>query len=144
MRRNFAQHPRRLHSTQKLYFIAQELPGDRFAVAKNRIDITFDEVEEELLREFDDSYDDIEEMTTLAHTLYPFKRYQTCVDSFISTFIQKEHPSDSNDVFRAVVVTCHKVGLPVVCGEKREEPDTALKPLPLLLLFPLCAGQAGH
>jgi len=88
---------------QKLHMIAQELPADpKFEGAKRRIADKYDQVERNLIEEFDAAHKrdppDKAKMKQCATSLSHFKGYNQCVDAFIErcqedTFFHEEiHP----------------------------------------------------
>lgn len=70
---------------QKLYIIAQDLPADKFATPKKKIEAKYDEVERSLIEEFAFAQKDenIEKMKQLANILSQFKGYSQVVDVYI-------------------------------------------------------------
>ncbi|KJE89173.1 exocyst complex component Sec10 [Capsaspora owczarzaki ATCC 30864] len=72
---------------QKLDFLAQELSlSDRFGLAKERIALTYSSIEAKLHERFAQARGsgDVEEMKQLANTLYSFRNYNLCVETFIN------------------------------------------------------------
>lgn len=70
---------------QKLYTIAQDLPADKFAEAKKKIEMKYDEIERHLIEEFATAQkqENIEKMKTIADILSQFKGYSQCIDAYI-------------------------------------------------------------
>eukprot|EP00050_Salpingoeca_kvevrii_P003489 m.225668 g.225668 ORF g.225668 m.225668 type:complete len:703 (-) comp10836_c5_seq6:55-2163(-) len=94
---------------QKLQFIAAELPQEKFALAKERIEEKLAEVEMLLLSGFRASFGDRSEMRQYAHALYAFKRYVECTEEFTMTFIDKEVAvADRSDIYKGIVLICEK------------------------------------
>lgn len=72
---------------QKLYTIAQELPPDKFEVAKKKIEAKYDDIEKNLIEEFvkAQNQSNLTKMKDLANIMTNFKGYSQCVDAFIET-----------------------------------------------------------
>lgn len=72
---------------QKLYTIAQELPPDKFEVAKKKIEAKYEEIERNLIEEFVKAQNqgNLAKMKTIANIMTNFKGYSQCVDAFIET-----------------------------------------------------------
>lgn len=70
---------------QKLYLVAQDLPSDKFGVAKKKIESKYDEIERSLIEEFAmaQTTENIEKMKELAKIMSQFKGYNQCVDVYI-------------------------------------------------------------
>lgn len=70
---------------QKLYTIAQDLPADKFAEAKKKIEMKYDEIERCLIEEFATAQkqENIDKMKTIADILSQFKGYSQCIDAYI-------------------------------------------------------------
>ena len=82
----------------QLQQIAQELPTDKFAPARKRIEEKYLEIQNRLIDDFAKSQrtataadDDLSRMKHLAAILSQFKRYNSCVDEFIEGQIQRNH-----------------------------------------------------
>lgn len=72
---------------QKLDFLAQELSfSDKYALAKERIDITYANIESRLHEKFAlaRGAGNVEEMKHIANTLYPFRNYNLCIETFVN------------------------------------------------------------
>lgn len=98
---------------RQLQAIAVELPFEQYKEVKKRIDRCFDDVEQRLLREFNEASTDFTMMRRYAHllTLYPFKSFNSLVTSFLTITINREFPQGVHgDVFRAISATIKKVG----------------------------------
>lgn len=65
--------------------IAQDLPNDKFGIAKKKIEAKYDEVERNLIEEFAlaQKSENIEKMKELANILSQFKGYSQCIDVYI-------------------------------------------------------------
>lgn len=65
--------------------MAQELPADKFGVAKKKIESKYDEIERNLIEEFAvaQTTENIEKMKELAKIMSQFKGYNQCVDVYI-------------------------------------------------------------
>lgn len=72
---------------QKLHTIAQELPPDKFEVAKKKIEAKYDEIERNLIEEFvkAQNQSNMVRMKEIANIMTNFKGYSQCVDAFIET-----------------------------------------------------------
>lgn len=70
---------------QKLYSIALELPEDKFGDAKRKIIVKYDEIERNLIEEFEKAHkaNDIARMKDIANSMVHFKGYGQCIDAFI-------------------------------------------------------------
>lgn len=70
---------------QKLHLIAQELPTEKFDIAKKKIDTKYDEIERNLIEEFvrAQTTEDPIRMKKLASVLSHFRGYSQCIDAFI-------------------------------------------------------------
>lgn len=93
---------------QKLHVIAQELPAEKFDVAKKKIAAKYDEIERNLIEEFvrAQSAEDVNRMKKLASMLSHFKGYSQCINAFIE---QSQMSSfGGKDVFQEVLPMCTK------------------------------------
>lgn len=72
---------------QKLHTIAQELPPDKFEVAKKKIEAKYDEIERNLIEEFVKAQNqgNMNKMKDIANIMTNFKGYSQCVDAYIET-----------------------------------------------------------
>ncbi|GBP48372.1 Exocyst complex component 5 [Eumeta japonica] len=72
---------------QKLYTISQELPPDKFEVAKKKIEAKYDEIERNLIEEFVKAQNNanMDKMKEIANIMTNFKSYSQCVDAYIET-----------------------------------------------------------
>jgi exocyst complex component 5 len=70
---------------QKLYTISQDLPAEKFADAKRKIETKYDDIERALIEEFATAQksDQIDRMKELATIMTQFKGYSQCVDVYI-------------------------------------------------------------
>lgn len=70
---------------QKLYTIGQDLPAEKFADAKKKIEIKYGEIEMRLIEEFAraQKMENIDEMKKIASIVYQFKGHSQCVDAYI-------------------------------------------------------------
>lgn len=70
---------------QKLYLVAQDLPAEKFGVAKKKIEAKYDEVERNLIEEFAfaQKEENIQKMKELANIMSQFKGYSQCIDVYI-------------------------------------------------------------
>ena len=70
---------------QKLYLVAQDLPAEKFGVAKKKIESKYDEVERNLIEEFAfaQKEENIQKMKELANIMSQFKGYSQCIDVYI-------------------------------------------------------------
>ncbi|CAK1583645.1 unnamed protein product [Parnassius mnemosyne] len=93
---------------QKLYTIAQELPPDKFEVAKKKIEAKYDEIERNLIEEFVKAQNqgNLAKMKTIANIMTNFKGYSQCVDAFIET--SQMNTLLGKDIFSAVLPLCKK------------------------------------
>lgn len=93
---------------QKLHVIAQELPAEKFDIAKKKIAAKYDEIERNLIEEFvrAQSAEDVNRMKKLASMLSHFKGYSQCINAFIE---QSQMSSfGGKDVFQEVLPMCSK------------------------------------
>ena len=72
---------------QKLYTISQELPPDKFDVARKKIEAKYDEIERNLIEAFVKAQNqgNIIKMKDIATIMTNFKGYSQCVDAYIET-----------------------------------------------------------
>lgn len=65
--------------------VAQDLPADKFGIAKKKIESKYDEIERDLIEEFAQAQttQNIEKMKELAKIMSQFKGYNQCVDVYI-------------------------------------------------------------
>ncbi|XP_045537856.1 exocyst complex component 5 [Papilio machaon] len=93
---------------QKLYTIAQELPPDKFEVAKKKIEAKYDEIERNLIEEFVKAQNqgNLAKMKTIANIMTNFKGYSQCVDAFIET--SQMNTLLGKDIFASVLPLCKK------------------------------------
>ncbi|XP_049877648.1 exocyst complex component 5 [Pectinophora gossypiella] len=93
---------------QKLHTIAQELPPDKFEVAKKKIEAKYDEIERNLIEEFVKAQNqgNINKMKDIANLMTNFKGYSQCVDAFIETC--QMNTLLGKDIFAAVLPLCKK------------------------------------
>ncbi|XP_072929894.1 exocyst complex component 5 [Epargyreus clarus] len=93
---------------QKLYTIAQELPPDKFEVAKKKIEAKYDEIERNLIEEFvrAQNQGNITKMKEIANIMTNFKGYSQCVDAFIET--SQNNALLGKDIFSSVLPLCKK------------------------------------
>lgn len=70
---------------QKLYTIAQDLPANKFAEAKKKIEAKYDSIERQLIEDFATAQkqENTEKMKTIALILSQFKGYSQCIDAYI-------------------------------------------------------------
>lgn len=97
---------------QKLYTIAQDLPVDRFADVKKKIEAQYDAIEKKLIEEFviAQKCDDVEGMKRLATILSQFKGYSQCVDAYIEQ--SQSATNTGKDIFSGIVPMCkHHYGI---------------------------------
>jgi hypothetical protein len=94
---------------QKLYLVAQDLPADKFGVAKKKIETKYDEVERNLIEEFAvaQNEENIIKMKDLAKIMSQFKGYSQCVDVYIEQS-QATSYTRGKDVFESIVPLCHQ------------------------------------
>ncbi|XP_047994630.1 exocyst complex component 5 isoform X2 [Leguminivora glycinivorella] len=93
---------------QKLHTIAQELPPDKFEVAKKKIEAKYDEIERNLIEEFVKAQNqgDMAKMKDIANIMTNFKGYSQCVDAFIET--SQMNTLMGKDIFASVLPLCKK------------------------------------
>ncbi|KAM3956558.1 exocyst complex component Sec10 [Aphomia sociella] len=93
---------------QKLHTIAQELPPDKFEVAKKKIEAKYDEIERNLIEGFVKAQNqgNINKMKDIANIMTNFKGYSQCVDAFIET--SQMNSLLGKDIFSAVLPLCQK------------------------------------
>ncbi|XP_026314909.1 exocyst complex component 5 [Hyposmocoma kahamanoa] len=93
---------------QKLHTIAQELPPDKFEVAKKKIEAKYDEIERNLIDEFVKAQNqgNMSKMKEIASIMTNFKGYSQCVDAFIET--SQMNTLLGKDIFSAVLPLCKK------------------------------------
>ncbi|XP_022817885.1 exocyst complex component 5 [Spodoptera litura] len=93
---------------QKLHTIAQELPPDKFEVAKKKIEAKYDEIERNLIEEFVKAQNqgNMTKMKEIANIMTNFKGYSQCVDAFIET--SQMNTLLGKDIFSAVLPLCKK------------------------------------
>ncbi|XP_069360823.1 exocyst complex component 5 [Maniola hyperantus] len=93
---------------QKLYTIAQELPPDKFEVAKKKIEAKYDEIERSLIEEFVKAQNqgNVTKMKDIATIMTNFKGYSQCVDAYIET--SQMNTLLGKDIFAAVLPLCKK------------------------------------
>ncbi|XP_063895855.1 exocyst complex component 5 isoform X1 [Helicoverpa armigera] len=93
---------------QKLHTIAQELPPDKFEVAKKKIEAKYDEIERNLIEEFVKAQNqgNMAKMKEIANIMTNFKGYSQCVDAFIET--SQMNALLGKDIFAAVLPLCKK------------------------------------
>lgn len=93
---------------QKLHTIAQELPPDKFEVAKKKIEAKYDEIERNLIEEFVKAQNqgNMTKMKEIANIMTNFKGYSQCVDAFIET--SQMNALLGKDIFSAVLPLCKK------------------------------------
>ena len=97
----------------KLQLIAQELPADKFAPARKRIEDKYQEIQTQLIDGFVKSQrsNDLPRMKQLAAILSQFKRYNACVDEFIDGQIQSSQAGGSAGS-RASLIVSSRAGKP--------------------------------
>lgn len=92
---------------QKLYTISQDLPAERFADAKKKIEQKYDEIERDLIEKFAQfqRLNDIEKMKSIATILSQFKGYSQCIDAYIE---QSEEMTayGGKDIFAGILPMC--------------------------------------
>eukprot|EP01137_Pigoraptor_chileana_P007384 Opistho-2@52905 len=110
---------------QKLNVIAQELGGgDRYARARLRIEQKCSEIETAVMQMFVNAREmgDVKAMRECANTLYSFKGYSTCVDTYVNlhrffkgtdgggggTGPMGRRTTNTADMFSDIVDACHK------------------------------------
>ncbi|XP_026760590.1 exocyst complex component 5 [Galleria mellonella] len=93
---------------QKLHTIAQELPPDKFEVAKKKIEAKYDEIERNLIEGFvkAQNQNNLNKMKDIANIMTNFKGYSQCVDAFIET--SQMNSLLGKDIFSAVLPLCQK------------------------------------
>ncbi|KAI5643086.1 exocyst complex component sec10 domain-containing protein [Phthorimaea operculella] len=93
---------------QKLHTIAQELPPDKFEVAKKKIEAKYDEIERNLIDDFVKAQQqgNLNKMKDIATLMTNFKSYSQCVDAFIET--SQMNTLLGKDIFSAVLPLCKK------------------------------------
>ncbi|CAH2233711.1 jg20335 [Pararge aegeria aegeria] len=93
---------------QKLFTIAQELPPDKFEVAKKKIEAKYDEIERNLIEEFvrAQNQGNVAKMKDIATIMTNFKGYSQCVDAYIET--SQMNTLLGKDIFSAVLPLCKK------------------------------------
>ncbi|CAK1550555.1 unnamed protein product [Leptosia nina] len=93
---------------QKLYTIAQELPPDKFEVARKKIEAKYDEIERNLIEEFVKAQNqgNITKMKDIASIMTNFKGYSQCVDAYIET--SQMNTLLGKDIFSSVLPLCKK------------------------------------
>ncbi|KAH9639196.1 hypothetical protein HF086_014060 [Spodoptera exigua] len=93
---------------QKLHTIAQELPPDKFEVAKKKIEAKYDEIERNLIEEFVKAQNqgNMSKMKEIANIMTNFKGYSQCVDAYIET--SQMNTLLGKDIFSAVLPLCKK------------------------------------
>lgn len=93
---------------QKLHTISQELPPDKFEVAKKKIEAKYDEIERNLIEEFvkAQTSGNMTRMKEIANIMTNFKNYSQCVDAFIET--SQMNTLLGKDIFAAVLPLCQK------------------------------------
>ncbi|XP_045485567.1 exocyst complex component 5 isoform X3 [Pieris rapae] len=93
---------------QKLYTIAQELPPDKFEVARKKIETKYDEIERNLIEDFVKAQHqgNLAKMKEIANIMTNFKGYSQCVDAFIET--SQMNTLTGKDIFSSVLPLCKK------------------------------------
>ncbi|XP_038206975.1 exocyst complex component 5 [Zerene cesonia] len=93
---------------QKLYTIAQELPPDKFEVARKKIEAKYDEIERNLIEEFVKAQNqgNMTKMKDIANIMTNFKGYSQCVDAYIET--SQMNTLLGKDIFLSVLPLCKK------------------------------------
>ncbi|CAF4911660.1 unnamed protein product [Pieris macdunnoughi] len=93
---------------QKLYTIAQELPPDKFEVARKKIEAKYDEIERNLIEDFVKAQhqSNMAKMKEIANIMTNFKGYSQCVDAFIET--SQMNTLTGKDIFSSVLPLCKK------------------------------------
>ncbi|CAB4026513.1 exocyst complex component 5, partial, partial [Paramuricea clavata] len=94
---------------QKLHQISQELSNDKFEEVKSNIEAYYHKIEDQLIALFKNAHyaGEMETMKALAETLLPFKKYQKCIEVFITE--SQKSQFNSQDVFKDVVELCRNV-----------------------------------
>lgn len=100
---------------RKLYFIAQELPNDRFEEAKRKIEQKYDEIERTLIDQFIQAQENnsLQRMKEIASILSHFKGYSQCVDAFIEQ--SQKSALSGRDVFNEVIPMCERNFKTIAC-----------------------------
>ncbi|KAL0270096.1 UNVERIFIED_CONTAM: hypothetical protein PYX00_007615 [Menopon gallinae] len=93
---------------QKLYSIALELPEDRFGDAKRKIVVKYDEIERNLIEEFEKAHkaNEISRMKDIANSMVHFKGYGQCIDAFIE--YSQMGAFTGSQLFSDVIPLCEK------------------------------------
>ncbi|XP_073950430.1 exocyst complex component Sec10 [Choristoneura fumiferana] len=93
---------------QKLHTIAQELPQEKFEVAKKKIEAKYEEIERNLIEEFvrAQNQGNLAKMKDIANIMTNFKGYSQCVDAFIET--SQMNTLLGKDIFSSVLPLCKK------------------------------------
>uniref|UniRef100_A0A182W1J9 Exocyst complex component 5 n=1 Tax=Anopheles minimus TaxID=112268 RepID=A0A182W1J9_9DIPT len=93
---------------QKLFQISQDLPAQRFANAKKKIESKYDDVEMQLIEEFATAQkmENTERMKELSDILSQFKGYTQVIDVYIEQ--SQATTYGGRDVFEGIVPLCHK------------------------------------
>ncbi|XP_045502327.1 exocyst complex component 5 [Colias croceus] len=93
---------------QKLFTIAQELPPDKFEVARKKIEAKYDEIERNLIEEFVKAQNqgNMAKMKDIANIMTNFKGYSQCVDAYIET--SQMNTLLGKDIFLSVLPLCKK------------------------------------
>ncbi|XP_052894267.1 exocyst complex component 5 [Anopheles moucheti] len=93
---------------QKLFQISQDLPAQRFANAKKKIESKYDDVEMQLIEEFATAQkmENIERMKELSDILSQFKGYTQVIDVYIEQ--SQATTYGGRHVFEGIVPLCHK------------------------------------
>ncbi|XP_048486258.1 exocyst complex component 5 [Plutella xylostella] len=93
---------------QKLHTISQELPPEKFEVAKKKIEAKYDEIERSLIEDFVKAQNqgNLDKMKDIANIMTNFKGYSQCVDAFIET--SQMNTLQGKDIFSAVLPLCKK------------------------------------
>ncbi|XP_058119339.1 exocyst complex component 5 [Anopheles ziemanni] len=93
---------------QKLFQISQDLPAQRFANAKKKIESKYDDIEMQLIEEFATAQktENIERMKELSDILSQFKGYTQVIDVYIEQ--SQATTYGGRDVFEGIVPMCHK------------------------------------
>lgn len=91
---------------QKLYAIGQDLPEEKFAASKRKIERKYDDIEKRLIEEFATAQkaEDIDRMKKLAQILSQFKGYTQCIDAYIEQSQMTSH--GGKDIFIGIVPMC--------------------------------------
>lgn len=93
---------------QKLHTIAQELPPEKFEIAKKKIEAKYDEIERTLIDEFGKAQNqgNMVKMKEIANIMTNFKGYSQCIDAYIET--SQMNALLGKDIFSAVLPLCKK------------------------------------